>query len=105
MSPSLPTRRSADLPVEVAKIVATDLTIDDESVAAALLHDTVEDTAITLEDIRSQFGETVAHIIDGVTKIAGVFENRDTKQAETFMKMLISMAEGSRGVLTKFADS
>jgi len=91
-------------PVEVAKIVATDLTIDDESVAAALLHDTVEDTAITLEDIRSQFGETVAHIIDGVTKIAGVFENRDTKQAETFMKMLLSMAEDIRVVLIKFAD-
>src|SRR5690625_4407857 len=108
LSPKGVTRASGEPfylhPVEVAKIVATDLTIDDESVAAALLHDTVEDTAITLEDIRSQFGETVAHIIDGATKIAGVFENRDTKQAETFMKMLLSMAEDIRVVLIKFAD-
>src|SRR5690554_4943838 len=91
-------------PVEVAKIVASDLTIDDEAVAAALLHDIVEDTEVTLDDVRKLFGETVAHIIDGVTKIAGVFENRDTKQAETFMKMLLSMAEDIRVVLIKFAD-
>jgi GTP diphosphokinase / guanosine-3',5'-bis(diphosphate) 3'-diphosphatase len=91
-------------PLEVAKIVASDLSIDDESVAAALLHDTVEDTSVTLNEIRNQFGEIVAHIIDGVTKIAGVFENRDAKQAETFMKMLLSMAEDIRVVLIKFAD-
>ncbi|MEX2601033.1 MAG: bifunctional (p)ppGpp synthetase/guanosine-3',5'-bis(diphosphate) 3'-pyrophosphohydrolase [Balneolaceae bacterium] len=91
-------------PLEVAIIVATDLSIDDESVAAALLHDTVEDTEITLEDTRRLFGETVAHLIDGVTKITGVFENRNTKQAETFMKMLLSMAEDIRVVLIKFAD-
>jgi GTP diphosphokinase / guanosine-3',5'-bis(diphosphate) 3'-diphosphatase len=91
-------------PLEVAKIVASDLAIDDESVAAALLHDTVEDTSVTLYDIQSLFGEVVAHIIDGVTKIAGVFESRDTKQAETFMKMLLSMAEDIRVVLIKFAD-
>ncbi len=91
-------------PLEVAKIVASDLAIDDESVAAALLHDTVEDTSVTLNDIQNLFGEIVAHIIDGVTKIAGVFESRDTKQAETFMKMLLSMAEDIRVVLIKFAD-
>jgi GTP diphosphokinase / guanosine-3',5'-bis(diphosphate) 3'-diphosphatase len=91
-------------PLEVAKIVASDLTIDDESVAAALLHDTVEDTSVTLDDIQKLFGETVAHIIDGVTKITGVFASRDTKQAETFMKMLLSMAEDIRVVLIKFAD-
>ncbi|MEX1211302.1 MAG: bifunctional (p)ppGpp synthetase/guanosine-3',5'-bis(diphosphate) 3'-pyrophosphohydrolase [Balneolaceae bacterium] len=91
-------------PLEVARIVAQDMSIDDESVAAALLHDTVEDTSVTLEDIHELFGQTVAHIIDGVTKIAGVFESRDTKQAETFMKMLLSMAEDIRVVLIKFAD-
>ena len=91
-------------PVEVAKIIASDLSIDDESVVAALLHDTVEDTPVTIEDIRTLFGETVAHIIDGVTKIEGFFESRDTKQAETFMKMLLSMAEDIRVVLIKFAD-
>jgi len=91
-------------PVEVAKIIASDLTIDDESVVAALLHDTVEDTIVKLEDIHKLFGETVAHIIDGVTKIAGVFQSRDAKQAEAFMKMLLSMAEDIRVVLIKFAD-
>lgn len=91
-------------PVEVAKIMAAEFTIDDESVVAALLHDTVEDTTIELKDIQENFGDTVAHLIDGVTKITGVFENRDSKQAETFMKLLLSMAEDIRVVLIKFAD-
>ena len=91
-------------PLEVATIVASEMTIDDVSVAAALLHDTVEDTEVTIDDIRTNFGDTVAHLIDGVTKIAGVFKSRDTKQAETFMKLLLSMAEDLRVVLIKFAD-
>ncbi len=91
-------------PVEVAKIMAEDFNIDDESVVAALLHDTVEDTNVTLNDIRNLFGDTVAHLIDGVTKITGFFDNRDSKQAETFMKLLLSMAEDIRVVLIKFAD-
>lgn len=91
-------------PVAVAKIMADEFTIDDESVVAALLHDTVEDTTVTLEMIEEVFGSTVRHLIDGVTKISGVFENRDTKQAETFMKLILSMAEDIRVVLIKFAD-
>jgi len=91
-------------PMAVAKIVASEINIDDESVVASLLHDTVEDTDVTLDDIEDQFGTTVAHLIDGVTKISGVFKSRDTKQAETFMKMLLSMAEDIRVVLIKFAD-
>jgi len=91
-------------PVEVAKIVAEEINIDDISVVAALLHDTVEDTAVTLKDVRKIFGESVAVIIDGVTKIEGVFKSRNTKQAETFMKLLVSMAEDIRVVLIKFAD-
>ncbi|MEO1023051.1 MAG: bifunctional (p)ppGpp synthetase/guanosine-3',5'-bis(diphosphate) 3'-pyrophosphohydrolase [Bacteroidota bacterium] len=91
-------------PVEVAKIVAQEINVDDISVAAALLHDTVEDTEVTLDDIRFLFGEQVAVIIDGVTKIAGVFKSRDSKQAEAFMKLLLSMAEDIRVVLIKFAD-
>ena len=91
-------------PLEVAIIVVTEMNIDDVSVAAALLHDTVEDTEVSLEDIRHLFGDTVAHLIDGVTKISGVFKSRDTKQAETFMKLLLSMAEDLRVVLIKFAD-
>lgn len=91
-------------PLEVAKIMAEEFNIDDISVTAALLHDTVEDTSVTLDDIEELFGSTVRHIIDGLTKIMGVFENRDTKQAETFMKLLLSMAEDIRVVLIKFAD-
>lgn len=91
-------------PVEVAKIMADEFNIDDESVVAALLHDTVEDTNVTLDIIEELFGSTVRHLIDGVTKITGVFENRDAKQAETFMKLLLSMAEDIRVVLIKFAD-
>ncbi len=91
-------------PMAVAKIVASEINIDDVSVTAALLHDTVEDTDVSLEDIEEMFGETVAHLIDGVTKISGVFKSRDTKQAETFMKLLLSMAEDIRVVLIKFAD-
>src|SRR5690554_6319236 len=91
-------------PVEVAKIVAREINIDDVSVIASLLHDTVEDTAVSLDDIRHWFGDEVAVIIDGVTKITGVFISRDNKQAEAFMKMLLSMAEDIRVVLIKFAD-
>jgi GTP diphosphokinase / guanosine-3',5'-bis(diphosphate) 3'-diphosphatase len=91
-------------PVEVAKIMADDFNIDDESVVAALLHDTVEDTSVTLDMVESMFNPIVRHLIDGVTKISGVFESRDTKQAETFMKLILSMAEDIRVVLIKFAD-
>ncbi|MCH2451398.1 MAG: bifunctional (p)ppGpp synthetase/guanosine-3',5'-bis(diphosphate) 3'-pyrophosphohydrolase [Gracilimonas sp.] len=91
-------------PVEVAKIVASEINIDDVSVIASLLHDTVEDTDVNLDDIRFWFGEEVAVIIDGVTKITGVFKSRDSKQAEAFMKLLLTMAEDIRVVLIKFAD-
>ncbi len=91
-------------PLSVAEIVASEINIDDVSVAASLLHDTVEDTGVTLEDINALFGDTVSHIIDGVTKISGVFKSRNAKQAETFMKLLLSMAEDIRVVLIKFAD-
>lgn len=91
-------------PLEVAVIMAEEFNIDDVSVAAALLHDTVEDTTVTLDEIRQLFGQDVAHIIDGLTKISGVFDNKNTRQAETFMKLLLSMAEDIRVVLIKFAD-
>ncbi len=91
-------------PIEVAIIVAKEIGIDDVSVVVALLHDTVEDTPITLSDIEKYFGPTVTHLIDGLTKISGVFKNRNTKQAEAFMKLLLSMSEDLRVVLIKFAD-
>lgn len=91
-------------PLEVARIVVKEIGMDDVSVAAALLHDTVEDTEVSLEEIREEFGDVVAYLIDGMTKISGVFKNKGVKQAETFMKLLLSMAEDLRVVLIKFAD-
>ena len=91
-------------PVEVASIVVREIGIDDVSVAAALLHDTVEDTEVTLDDISRLFGPEVRSIIDGLTKISGVFLNKGIKQAEAFMKLLLSMADDLRVVLIKFAD-
>ncbi len=91
-------------PIEVAKIIIRELGMDDVSVAAALLHDTVEDTEVTLDFIERTFGSTVANLIDGLTKISGVFKNKGTKQAETFMKLLLTMAEDLRVVLIKFSD-
>lgn len=91
-------------PIAVAEIVATELGMDDVSVAVALLHDTVEDTSVNLTHIRKEFGPKVSQLIDGLTKISGVFKNKGTKQAETFMKLLLSMAEDLRVVLIKFAD-
>ncbi|MEX2640497.1 MAG: bifunctional (p)ppGpp synthetase/guanosine-3',5'-bis(diphosphate) 3'-pyrophosphohydrolase [Balneolales bacterium] len=91
-------------PLEVAKIVVREIGMDDVSVVAALLHDTVEDTSVKLEDIEEEFGQSVSYLIDGLTKISGVFKSKGVKQAETFMKLLLSMAEDLRVVLIKFAD-
>jgi len=91
-------------PLEVATIVIREIGIDDVSVAAALLHDTVEDTDVTLDDISRYFGPQVRSLIDGLTKISGVFLNKGVKQAEAFMKLLLSMAEDLRVVMIKFAD-
>ena len=91
-------------PVEVAKIVAKKINMDVTSVVAALLHDTIEDTNVEVEDIEYWFGNEVANLINGVTKISGVFETRDAKQAETFMKLMLSMVEDMRVILIKFAD-
>jgi GTP diphosphokinase / guanosine-3',5'-bis(diphosphate) 3'-diphosphatase len=91
-------------PLEVAHIVISEMSLDDVSVAAALLHDTVEDTEISLEYIKTEFGTTVAHLIDGMTKISGVLKTTESRQAETFMKLLMTMADDLRVVLIKFAD-
>jgi len=91
-------------PLEVAHIVISEMSLDDVSVAAALLHDTVEDTEISLEYIKTEFGQTVAHLIDGMTKISGVLKTTESRQAETFMKLLMTMADDLRVVLIKFAD-
>ena len=91
-------------PLEVATIVARDIGLDDISVAAALLHDVVEDTEISLDFIRSKFGETMETVIDGLTKISGVFDSRELGQAENVRKLMLSMATDLRVILVKFAD-
>lgn len=91
-------------PFEVAMIVATEIPLDDVSVAAALLHDVVEDTEFTLEDIRAEFGPTVAEIVDGATKITDVFNSHEVTQAASYRKLLLSMVNDVRVILIKFAD-
>ena len=91
-------------PLEVATIVARDIGFDDLSVGAALLHDVVEDTEFSLDFVRDEFGETMALIIDGLTKISDVFESRELGQAENVRKLMLSMASDIRVILVKFAD-
>ena len=91
-------------PLRVATIVARDIGLDDTSVAAALLHDVVEDTELSLELIRDEFGDTMGSIIDGLTKIEGVFSSQKLGQAENVRKLMLSMATDLRVILVKFAD-
>ena len=91
-------------PYNVAKIIIT-LGMDSQSIAAALLHDTVEDTAITLEDVKKRFGKEVAYIVDGVTKLGKItYTTKEQQQAENLRKMLMAMAEDIRVILIKLAD-
>ena len=91
-------------PVEVATILLNELPLDDVSVAAALLHDVIEDSGYTFEDIVAELGVEVAEIVEGLTKISGITINRETTQAEGFRKMLLSMVNDIRVMLVKFAD-
>jgi GTP diphosphokinase / guanosine-3',5'-bis(diphosphate) 3'-diphosphatase len=92
-------------PIAVAQIVAEEIGLGTTSVVCALLHDTVEDTDITLDDIRGMFGEKVAKIIDGLTKISGVFDQQtNSLQAENFRKMLLTLSDDIRVILIKLAD-
>jgi GTP pyrophosphokinase len=92
-------------PIAVAQIVAEEIGLGTTSVVCALLHDTVEDTDITLEDINGLFGERVAKIIDGLTKISGVFDQQtNSLQAENFRKMLLTLSDDIRVILIKLAD-
>ena len=79
--------------------------LDTETLCAALLHDTVEDTSASLEEIRAEFGEEIAQLVDGVTKLTGItFESRDERQAENYRKMMVAMATDVRVILIKLAD-
>jgi guanosine-3',5'-bis(diphosphate) 3'-pyrophosphohydrolase len=91
-------------PFEVAMIVAREVPLDDVSVASALLHDVAEDTEYGLEGIREEFGDTIANIVDGATKITDIFRSHEITQAESYRKMLLSMVNDVRVMLIKFAD-
>lgn len=93
-----------DHPYEVAMIIAKEIPLDDISVASALLHDVLEDTEITYETLVNHFNQTVAEIVDGVTKIGGVIRDHDASQAENYRKLLLSMVKDIRVILVKFAD-
>ena len=92
-------------PISVAKIVAKEIGLGAVSIAAALLHDVVEDTHYTLHDIEQQFGETIAKIVNGLTKISKLNKEQDASiQAENFRKMLLTLNDDVRVILIKIAD-
>ncbi len=92
-------------PLAVAQIVASEIGLDATSIAAALLHDVVEDTDYTLNDLEQMFGETVARIVDGLTKISNLRKDRDASlQAENFRKMLLTINDDPRVIIIKIAD-
>jgi GTP pyrophosphokinase len=91
-------------PVGVARICAG-MRLDTETLCAALLHDTVEDTSASIEEVHKRFGEEIAGIVDGVTKLTGItFQSRDEAQAENYRKMMVAMASDVRVILIKLAD-
>lgn len=92
-------------PIAVARIVSQEIGLGSTSICAALLHDVVEDTDCTVEDVESQFGSKIAKIVEGLTKISGgILGERASEQAENFRKLLLSMSEDIRVILIKMAD-
>lgn len=92
-------------PISVAKIVCNEIGLGSTSICAALLHDVVEDTDYTVEDIENIFGPKIAQIVDGLTKISGgIFGDRASAQAENFKKLLLTMSDDIRVILIKIAD-
>src|SRR5712671_4104208 len=91
-------------PLEVSNLLA-EMKMDATTVSVGLLHDVVEDTLVSLDDVERMFGEDVAHIVDGVTKISQIqFTSKEEKQAENFRKMLLAMTDDIRVIMVKFAD-
>ena len=91
-------------PIAVAQICVEEIGLGSTSIMCALLHDVVEDTEIGLDEIKADFGVNVAKIIDGLTKITGVFEHGSSQQAENFRKMLLTLSDDIRVILIKLAD-
>jgi len=91
-------------PLEVASVLA-DMRLDTTAIAAGLLHDSIEDTDVTVDDIRNEFGEQIAHIVEGVTKISKIeFASHEEQQAESVRKMVLAMVDDIRVVMIKLAD-
>jgi guanosine-3',5'-bis(diphosphate) 3'-pyrophosphohydrolase len=101
-------RKSGELyilhPLSVARIVSMEMGLGTKSIICALLHDVVEDTDYTLEEIERIFGSKIASIIDGLTKISGVFDNNTSRQVENFRRILLTLADDIRVILIKIAD-
>lgn len=91
-------------PLAVARIVNQEIGLGTKSIVCSLLHDVVEDTEYTLDDIERHFGDKIASIIDGLTKISGVFDSNSSVQAENFRKMLLTLSDDVRVILIKIAD-
>jgi GTP pyrophosphokinase len=91
-------------PLAVAKICVEEIGLGIRSSICALLHDTVEDTDISLDDIKREFGEEIARIVDGLTKIANVIDTNSSQQAENFKKILLTLTDDPRVILIKLAD-
>ncbi len=90
-------------PIDVA-LILSELHTDPVTIVAGLLHDVIEDTKFTVKDVKAEFGEEVAEIVDGATKIESAFENFEWNQVESYKKMLLSMTSDLRVILVKFAD-
>src|SRR5262245_63059644 len=91
-------------PWGAAKICAQ-LRLDDETIAAALLHDVVEDTNIGIDEVRAEFGDEIANLVEGVTKLTRIqFQSREHAEAENYRKMIVAMAHDVRVILIKLAD-
>ncbi|MBD1397800.1 bifunctional (p)ppGpp synthetase/guanosine-3',5'-bis(diphosphate) 3'-pyrophosphohydrolase [Pontibacter sp. JH31] len=91
-------------PLAVAQIAVEEIGLGTTSIVAALLHDVVEDTAMEVDEIEREFGSSVARIIEGLTKISGVFDYGTSQQAENFRKMLLTLSDDVRVILVKLAD-
>ncbi|HAI82978.1 MAG TPA: RelA/SpoT family protein, partial [Chitinophagaceae bacterium] len=91
-------------PLAVAKICVEEIGLGVRSTICALLHDTVEDTDLTLEDLEREFGNEITKIVDGLTKISNVMDTNTSQQAENFKKILLTLTDDPRVILIKLAD-
>src|SRR5436309_14188026 len=91
-------------PLAVARICVEEIGLGVRSTICALLHDTVEDTDISLDDIQKEFGSEIAKIVDGLTKISNVLDTNTSRQAENFKKILLTLTDEARVILIKLAD-